>query len=708
MGVLDMLFNKFQDPEAQDKEPTSASDQTPDELKLVAFIDDRINDARSTSSRIFQEQVWMTNMAYLMGFSGFVWDGQSRTYKNNDKQVGGGVRGRSRINMILPTCQNRLARLCKAPPKYDTRPESPSTEDKDAARLGVQVIEDVWDKQKINLKRLNLGMVLQQAGYGYGKVSWDDQLGDFMLNPETGEMDFQGDVRFEVKSPMSVYHDPMARNTDEWGWAVEVNVRKLDYFRDRYPRGGLVKEEGAWLLSAQYEMKMNDLNGNGQSSGNTEAQLKNAAIERVYYEKRSKKHPNGRMIITANGILLEDKELPVGKIPLVKFDDIIVGNRFEPEALITHLRPIQDRKNKLLMKRDKYVDKVLAGKLIAARGHGLSAEAGDDQTGEIMEYDSIPGGAEPHALQMPAIPSYAYEEDQKIDQQFDFVSGINEVSRGTLPSAQIPAAGMAILQEQDQTRIGVVTTQHEMAWAEVGHLILCYVEKNYVFPRMLKLAGEGLEYTVKKFIGADIKGNKDVFVVPGSSDPGSKTLKRQDILNAFNMGLLGNPQDPKLREKVLKMLEYGDVNEVWQDQAIDMAQINKQIHQIEEGQIPDQNEFDNHPLHFSEKNRYRKTEKYASLPESAQAVLCADIEYHVQQIVALTQPGVPQETEMADELVKSGPQLGPNGQAQPHPNEPPHPAAVPGGPPMPGQPHTMPSGTVLPPHLHIPTGAPPQ
>src|SRR3954470_1711876 len=292
MGVLDRLTSRLFGDDAG-KEPTSAHDQTEDEKQLVAFTDDRITDARTTSSRIFQEQVWMTNMAYLMGFSGYTWDAQARTYKNSEKGQMGTIRGRSRINMIMPTCQNRLARICKAPPKYDTRPESPTTEDKDAARLGVEIIEDIWDKQKINLKRLHLGMVLQQAGYGFIKVSWDDQLGDFMLNPETQEMDFQGDVRCEVKSPMSVYHDPMARNTEDWGWAVEVNVRKLDYFRDRYPRGDLVKEEGAWLLSAQYELKMNELSG-GSGQGNSEQQMKNAAIERVYYEKRSKKHPNGR------------------------------------------------------------------------------------------------------------------------------------------------------------------------------------------------------------------------------------------------------------------------------------------------------------------------------------------------------------------------------------------------------------------------------
>jgi hypothetical protein len=78
----------------------------------------------------------------------------------------------------------------------------------------------------------------------------------------------------------------------------------------------------------------------------------------------------------------------------------------------------------------------------------------------------------------------------------------------------------------------------------------------------------GLEYSVKEFMGSDIKDNYDVTVLPGSTQPSSKSLKRQEIINAWQSGLLGMPQDPKVIQKVLKMTEFGDSQEIWKTTAL--------------------------------------------------------------------------------------------------------------------------------------------
>ena len=50
---------------------------------------------------------------------------------------------------------------------------------------------------------------------------------------------------------------------------------------------------------------------------------------------------------------------------------------------------------------------MLTGKWIAARGHNLAREALNDQSGEVVEYDHLNNVTEPHAMDVPAIPSYA-------------------------------------------------------------------------------------------------------------------------------------------------------------------------------------------------------------------------------------------------------------------------------------------------------------
>lgn len=613
-------------------------DQTPEEIELAQHVRSKVEECRSSASRIASEGIWMTNIAYLLGYDGVAFDTVTRQFKPVNRASGYLKKSRIHVNKILPTIQNRLARLCKNPPKYDVMPESNSTSDKEAARLGVQILGALWEKLSLNEKRLWLTMWVQQCGHAYMKVSWDTEAGQFLRNPLDGNFEYEGDVRNDVVSAFEIFPNPVAKSWDDVkrSWLVHAKVRPLDYFRSHYgAKGKLVKEEDAWLLSVQYEQRINSMNSRGSSESNT---LKNSAIELCKYEARSKKHPNGRMIVVANGILLEDKELPVGEIPFAKFDDVIVGGKYYSEAIITHLRPVQDQYNQTIRRRARWVNKLVAGKYASPRGSGLMSEALNDDSGEVVYFDPVPGtpeGGKPTPIQVPNIPAFAYQEDERLDGIFNDISGIGEVSRGTLPSASIPAIGMQLLTEQDDTRIGVMIEQHERAWAEVGSLDLKYVEKFYVTPRKLKMAGENLQYTVKEVTGSQIAGNTDVIVKRGSTLPGSKVLNRQEILNTYDRGLLGDPADPKVREKVLGMIEFGDVTEMWEDYGLDMAQIRRGIQSLENGIDVEVNELDNNALWVQELNRYRKGDKFGSLDPLNQQIILDQIEKRVQALMEI-------------------------------------------------------------------------
>ncbi len=618
--------------------------QTEDERKLAGKIRSEVEEIRSSANRIAHEGIWMTNIAYVLGYDGLTFNTASRQFQPVNRASAYLRKNRLHVNKMLPTLQNRLARLCKNPPKYDVIPESDSTDDKEAARLALQILGAMWEKLEVNKKRIPLYMWVQQCGHAWIKTYWDTNLGKVMVDPMTGEVEFEGDVDIGIRSPFEVFPDPMAKNEDDMQFLYEAKVRKLQYFKDHYEKGHLVKEEGAWLLSAQFEQRINSLNSRGPSQGGMQDALKDSAIELIKYEKRTKKYPEGRMIIVANGILLEEKPLPIGEIPWAKFDDVVIGGKFNSEAMATHLRPLQDQYNETVRRRAEWTKNLLAGKYTAARGSGLQQESMNDQSGEIIYFDPVPtapDGGRPQALSIPNIPQWAYAEEDKLTQQFNDVSGISEVSRGTLPSASIPAIGMQLLTEQDDTRIGVMTEQHESAWAKVGSHMLKFVEKNYLMPRKLKIAGTNLQYTIKDVTGDQLRGNTDVKVIRGSTLPGSKTLKRQEILNAYNQGLLGDPNDPKVKEKVLGSLEFGDVAEIWQDYGLDMAQIKKGIEQLEQGVEIMPSEFDNQALWLVELNRVRKSDKFDSFPIPVRANFLKQMEMRLQMILHISNADVP-------------------------------------------------------------------
>ena len=603
-----------------------------DEEKICGHVRSLVEERRSSASRIAHEAIWMTNIASILGFNGLTYNSTMRQFQPVNRVNSRSSSTPIKVNKILPTLQNRQAKLCKNAPRYDVRPESNDTEDKEAARLGLEILKWIWDKQAIDEKRLGLMMWVQQCGHAYMKVSWDTSLGNEMVDPETGELGYEGDVKVDVVSAFEVFPDALAKTLEEASDIIQATVRKLDYFKLRYgEKGAKVKEEDAWLLSLQYEDRIKSINQRGPSNSGMAQSMKNCAIELVKYERRSKDYPNGRMIICANGVLLEDKPLPVGEIPFAKFDDIMIGGKYYSEAVTTHIRPIQDQYDETIRKRATWTNRLLSGKMIAARGSGLAQESLNDQSGEVVYYDPVPNapnGGMPVPLVMPNIPAYAYNEEERLDTMINYISGISEVSRGTIPSASIPALGMQILTEADDSRIGVMVEQHERAYARIGTLILKYVEKYYTMPRTLKISGKNQSYLVKEVTGNMIRKNTDVIVIRGSTLPGSKVLRRQEILNAFQQGLLGDPADPKVREQVLNYLEFGEVGQMWKDQSLDEFQFMLGIKEIEAGRLPPVHKLDNHSFWIRELNRYRK-EKTGDLSPSHAALIEATVQEHL-------------------------------------------------------------------------------
>ena len=161
-----------------------AKEQTSEDKAIVSFVRTKLEEVRSSSARVAQEGICLTNIAYLCGFDSIFFDGTTRTFKPISTPSQFIRKNRVHVNRILPTVQNRLARLLKNEPRWDVKPKSSDEEDKDAARLAEQVINQLWDTLGINKKRIPLTMWLQQCGSSYLKFSWDTTLGQRKVFPK--------------------------------------------------------------------------------------------------------------------------------------------------------------------------------------------------------------------------------------------------------------------------------------------------------------------------------------------------------------------------------------------------------------------------------------------------------------------------------------------------------------------------------------------
>jgi hypothetical protein len=641
MGFLTELAQKYFSADGDDKGAPAVqdvSDQPIEDIQLAAFIKRKVEEVRSSANRISHEGIWMTNIAYALGYDSVYYDTAARQYKPVGSPFKYPARNRTHDNQILPAMQNRLARLCKNPPRWETRPEDDTPEAKESAALDYDVALDLWERLGLDEKDIELKMWLQQCGHAYLVAAWDEDAGEDLVDPVTGEfLGFTGDTTAEVASAFEFFADPKAKTLRDAKWVVRAKVRELEYFRDRFPRGGLVKEEGAWLLSTQYELRINALNAAGPQSAGTQEAMKNCAIELAYYEKRSKKFPRGRHCITANGVLLENKELPIGRYPFEKFDDIKISGKYYPEAAVTHARPLQDQYNRNLARTSEWVNKLTGGKWRAAKGHGLSEEALNDRT-EVVEYNALPNAPPPEAMQVPVIPAHIYKEREDLKSGLYEKFGLSEVSRGHMPSAGIPAVGMQLLVEQDETRISIEVRSHENCWAEFMNILLEYEGAFRKMPRRLKKKSD-MGYSIRSYTGDMLSKKPDVRIVRGSTIPQSRSLRRQEIINSWQAGLLGNPADPVLRQTVWAAIENGDTPEIWKDVRLDKAQISGVIDKLLDGETPSFNKLDNHALHVYLLNEFRKEREKDLSPEQLSMVEYL-IDRHAQAATEFADPAL--------------------------------------------------------------------
>lgn len=584
-----------------------------DEIKLASWIKSKVDEVRSGAVRTAHESIWMQNIAAVLGFSGLMYNATTKTFQPINRAGAALRKNRINVNKLLPALQTRLAKLTKSPPKYDVRPNDMTQESRDNARFKLDILNAKWDDLELNQKRYELLMYVEQCGHAYLGLYWDDSLGNLIADPMTGEERFEGDMRVDVISPFEVFPDPLAKSFDEAKYWIRCKIRPIDYFVDQYgEKGAEVKEEEVWLLSSQFQTRINSMNTKGTTSGSEGGATKHCAIEMTYIERPSKKYPKGRMIVSANGVILKQAELPCGKINIVKFDCAVIGGKYYSESFVTHARPIQDQFNNVIRRRTDWTNKLLNGKLIYAKGAEIIREGATDESGEMIQYTPVPNapnGGEPHSMDMPNIPSYAYEEEARLDAQMNEIMGLGDMDKGILPAAGIPAIGMQLLLEGSEQRISPEIEQHEMSFAKFGTLVLDYVQKLYKTPRKIKFLGKS-SYIVKEVEGGSLEGCNDVTVIRGSSVPSSKALRRQELLNAYDRGLLGDPADMNVRANVLKLLEYGDIGEIYIDEALSQARADKIAKMVRQNQMPDIAECDPHFQILKELRRIRISDEY--------------------------------------------------------------------------------------------------
>ncbi len=637
---------------AQATEPTATADSGVGELEKLL--------RQGKSARGGFEPVWYLNMAYYMGRQWVFWN-RGRL----DRPILEPWRVTITDNRIQGIVRTELAKMTKQKPSFQVVPVTAETADMEASRTGEQILDYLWRELRLRTRLMEVLLWSRVCSAGFWKIFWDsgkgqrvtiacDDQGNPVMHAETGAPmrpeDFDGDlpeglgtktictgdVSIETVSPFEMYFDPLALVIEDAEWCIQVAVKSPEWVKARF---GIDLPADTDVASGVAEGKLFA----GPTSGGANSGRGVKVSE--YWCKPSSKYPNGRRAVWAAGKMLLDEENPYRDLPYVMFKGIDVPGRFWPTSIVEQLREPQTELNKI---RSQIVDNAQRTgnpALLAAKQANVQYEG---VPGERIDYDDTVPNAIPSYLQPPPMPGYVLQQQERIEQAMQDISGQHEVSSAQVPAGVTAASAINLLQEADDTRLGPAIYDMEETLGIAGTRLLELVAKYWTDERVVMIAGEDQGWTTMTFRGAALKENTHVEVQMGSAFPRSKAAKQAAIQEVLNLALQysGGPGalNPRDLKKVLQDYEAGGLEKLFGDLTADDAQVNRENIQLARGEKLAVNPFDNHQAHIDGHTEMQKSAMYEQLPPEVQQGIEAHVSEHRVQLLRSMGPQAPSVT----------------------------------------------------------------
>lgn len=561
-------------------------------------------------------------------------------------------------NRITGIVSKELARMTKQKPAWQVVPVSAESSDLQAAETGEKVLEYLWRHLYMRKKLMSALRWASITGNGFWKICWDSALGEKVsivadhegspvLHGETGapmkpehfgegipeglqqKTIATGDVHVETVSPFEMLIDPIAKELQDAEWCIQQAVKSPEYVKQHF---GVDVDPDTDISSGSTEARMfPTLEGSGSS------QYRGVKLSE-YWCKPNTTHPDGRRAVWAKGKMLSEGPNPYKELPYVHFQGIPVPGNIWAMGMVELLRGPQVELNKTRSQIVENAQRIGNPAILKSRQANTQYSG---VPGEQIDFDDTTQNAVPTYLQPPQMPQYVLQQQDRIEQSLQEISGQHEVSNAQVPAGVKAASAINLLQEADDTRLGPAIYDMEETLGRAGSMLLKLVAEYWSDERTILIAGEDHAMDAMVFKGAALKENTHVEVQSGSAFPKSKAAKQaaiQDMLNLYFQYQGGQPMNKRQLGKVLRDLEAGGLERLFGDLSSDEGQINRENQQLSEGQPLPVNSYDNNQAHIEGHTEFQKGPSYLRLGPVVAQVMEQHVQQHRERLLAEQPP----------------------------------------------------------------------
>lgn len=527
------------------------------------------------------------------------------------------------LNYILPTVETFVGKVTENRPGFMCMPATSDDDDQEAARQCDKLLEFIWERLGMQLKIHELAKWCALTPVAFLKCWWNPDGGELITGYEPvpgAEPDEMGQIaqktvtkrtgfpHVDVLSCLEVSWDPGAKDMETCRWLTHINYAHIDDIRARYPKRGKYIDATNSLAVDEYSQLVVQQIRNGTNSDHT-------MVDRVpvveYFEKPSPRYPRGLYAIVSNGIVLDKGELPGGEIPFVAVRHNTVPGRFAGEGLVKPIIPPQKELNKSVSQRIENKNLHAMPKYRAEKG---SVEKGaiTDEPGEIIFYNKS-STRPPEQLPPPPLSPEHRMIEQEQQMHIERISGVSDVTRGLAPSA-ISGRAIGLLADMDQTKMGPTVREFERAVENLSMMMLRMWRDNMSEGFTIQVSGDSRELEVFRFYSRNVK-NTSVRVVANSMLPRHPSYRREQVLQMYQLGVLGDPNDPKTKMQARKMLEFGDMDKIYGDRDKDRNYAREENYVLANGEKPEPKAWEEHVTHIDTHLSFMKSVDYRLLSD---------------------------------------------------------------------------------------------
>ena len=573
------------------------------------------------------------NLLFVLGQQWVVWDSDKRTFRKPPSRTNDpNAPVRITANKIGGIMERFIARLVKAAPEPECRPVTDDESDIGAAKAGTRILRSEMNRLDWELWLVRHYFWITTLGFGYAQVTWDAARGEVLGTVDESEVRI-GDITLECVPAFELSVDPNADSMLTARWAVRTRTMTKEAVWEKW--GVVPKTDTAKRTVAEEAMSLIDA-GSATKDQDTKVNV------HQLWMLPCRAAPQGMVITWCGTAILEPpKPFPYEhkRLPFVQFDLLPGMGSREGRTWVNDLIPLQSDYNDA-RSREAMIRRTLVPKLIAPVGSIDPARL----TTRVETILVNPVGSEPKLMIPDSGWMGQYETSMnRADMEMGDRAGQSDVSSGKPASASMPAAAILALQEADDTKLAISAKLMADAIKEIGAQMLALVQQFWSEDRLVRTWSEEGTLEVAQFSGADIAGQLDVHVASESSLPRSKSAVVQLGLDLWREQIITDPR------YVLRLIKVPGTDFLADAYNVDTRQAQRENDSLAQGQMIEVNPFDNHMVHITEHDNFRKGEEYGKLKQRAQqgdqeaalAVQTLDAHAQVHYEMVLPQMGVP-------------------------------------------------------------------